>query len=363
MSLLPQPEGERTSLEGLVDVDRLREWMDDQDGLPGRGEPLEVKRVSSGASNDIFELHRGGEVLMLRRPPRTPRERSNEIMMREARVLGALDGTDVPHARLYASCDDTDVLGATFYIMGRIDGFTPMGELPSPFGDDAALRREMGFQLIEAAARLGNVDYQAAGLEGFGKPDGFHERQVDRWLSHLEGYQSLDGYDGRDIVGLEEVAEWLRAHLPQTWEPGIIHGDYQFANVMFDHAEPVRLVAIVDWEMSTVGDPLLDLGWVLCTWRNPGEAGQENAYTRPWDGFPSREELVERYTEVSTRPVGDLDYYTILAGFKLAVMLEGHWAREVAGVLGTGLGQTMRDTTDRLIQEAAERVRGERPSV
>lgn len=350
---------DRTSLEGLVDPAALATWMDDQDGLPGRGEPLEVRRVSSGASNDIFEVERGGEVLMLRRPPRVGREQSDEIMLREARVLAALAGTPVPHPTFRAVCADPSVLGATFYLMERIEGFTPMRELPEPFGSDPALRREMGFQLVEAAGHLANVDWRAAGLEGFGRPEGFHERQADRWLAHLAGYERLEGYEGRDLPGLDDAADWLRAHPPEHWEPGISHGDYQFANVMFAPEAPARLVAIVDWEMATVGDPLLDLAWVVNTWKDPDEDGS-GAYTQPWSGFPTRAELMERYAAVTGRDLSRMDYYVVLAGFKLGILLEGHWARQVAGVNDTGYGEVMRDIAADLIATAGARARGER---
>lgn len=350
---------DRTSLEGLVDVDRLARWMDGQPGLPGAGQALEVRRVSSGASNDIFEIERGGEVLMLRRPPKVGRERSDEIMLREARVLEALNGTAVPHPRFRAVCADPSVLGASFYVMERIDGFTPMRELPEPFRSDAGLRREMGFQLVEAAAHLANVNWRAAGLEGFGKPEGFHERQADRWLSHLQGYARLEGYVVRDLPGLDDAADWLRAHPPAQWEPGISHGDYQFANVMFAHDAPARLVAIVDWEMATIGDPLLDLAWVINTWKDPDEDGS-GAYTQPWDGFCSRAELLERYASITGRDLARMDYYVVLAGFKLGILLEGHWARQVAGLNDTGYGEVMKEISARLIAEAGERARGER---
>jgi aminoglycoside phosphotransferase (APT) family kinase protein len=351
---------DRTSLEGLVDPVALAAWMDDQDGLPGRGEPLEVRRVSSGASNDIFEVERGGEVLMLRRPPRVGREQSDEIMLREARVLAALNGTPVPHPTFRAVCADPSVLGATFYLMERVEGFTPMRELPEPFRSDPALRREMGFQLVEAAGHLANVDWRAAGLEGFGRPEGFHERQADRWLAHLAGYERLEGYEVRDLPGLHDAADWLRAHPPEHWEPGISHGDYQFANVMFAPEAPARLVAIVDWEMATVGDPLLDLAWVINTWKDPDEDGS-GAYTQPWSGFPSRAELLERYAAVTGRDLSRMDYYVILAGFKLGILLEGHWARQVAGVNDTGYGEVMRDIAADLIATGGARARGERP--
>ena len=167
-------------------------------------------------------------------------------------VLEALNGTDVPHPEAIAVCDDESVIGACFYLMGHVDGWSPMGmgdRWPDPFDTDVGARKELGIQLVDGIARLARVDWKERGLEGFGKPDGFLERQADRWISQYEALKV------RDLDGVGEVADWLRANTPSVYEPGIIHGDYQFANVMYGHGAPAQLAAIVDWEMATVGDP------------------------------------------------------------------------------------------------------------
>lgn len=305
-----------------IDVTALERWMDAQ-GLPGSGEPLTATFISGGASNEIFELRRGDAHMALRKPPAKVPKGRNEIMLREFRVIHALNGTDVPHPEGIAVCDDTDVLGACFYIMGHIDGWTPMGELPQPFRDSPDLRRGIAWELVDAIAKLGQVDWRAAGLEGFGKPEGFLDRQVDRWLAHL------DKIKFRDIPGLDEAASWLRDHTPRHFTPGIIHGDYQFANVMFHHGKPARMAAIVDWEMATVGDPLLDLAWILMTWPDPDE-NRDTGYV-DFSGMPSREDLLQRYTSRSGLPVDAMDYYIVLARFKMACVLEAGYARYVQG--------------------------------
>ncbi|MDZ7782097.1 MAG: phosphotransferase family protein [Halioglobus sp.] len=305
-----------------IDVAALERWMDDQ-GLPGSGEPLTATFISGGASNEIFELRRGDAHMALRKPPAKVPQGRNEIMLREFRVIHALNGTDVPHPEGIAVCDDTDVLGACFYIMGHIDGWTPMGELPPPFRDSPELRRGMAWELVDAIAKLGQVDWRAAGLEGFGKPEGFLDRQVDRWLAHL------DKIKFRDIPGLDEAATWLRNHTPRHFTPGIIHGDYQFANVMFHHGDTAKMAAIVDWEMATVGDPLLDLAWILMTWPDPDE-NRDTGYV-DFSGMPSRDELLQRYASQSGLPVDAMDYYIVLARFKMACVLEAGYARYVQG--------------------------------
>jgi aminoglycoside phosphotransferase (APT) family kinase protein len=309
----------------LVNLERLGSWMDAQE-LPGQGESIRTHLISGGSSNAIIDIQRGSFHCVLRRPPDPIPEGRNRAMLREYRVLKALNGTDVPHPDAYAACEDESVLdGAAFYLMSVVDGWSPMSmgdEWPEPFGSDLVARHGLGIQLVDGIARLARVDWKAAGLEGFGKPEGFLDRQVDRWLNHLSGFQF------REIPGLDESATWLRDHIPAQWEPGIIHGDYQFANVMFSHGAPARLAAIIDWEMSTVGDPLLDLGWVMNAWSDPGE--KESNYV-PMKGMPLRSEMLEHYAKVSGRSVDEIDYYVILARFKLAIVLEGGYARAVKG--------------------------------
>jgi aminoglycoside phosphotransferase (APT) family kinase protein len=312
-------------LQGLVDVERLARWMDAQ-GLPGAGEPLTARFVTGGASNEIFELRRGDARMALRRPPRKVPRGRNETMLREHRVLAALRDTDVPHTRVLAACDDESVLGACFYVMEWVDGWSCMATdgWPAPFDTDLEARKGLAWELVDAIAKLGRVDWRARGLEGFGRPEGFHDRQVDRWLAHLAACRF------RELPGIDEAAAWLRGHRPRTWTPGIMHGDYQFANVMFRHGAPARMAAIVDWEMATVGDPLLDLAWVVMGWPDPGEDRAHAGYV-DYTGMPTRAELLERYARTSGLPVDEMDHYVILARFKLAIVLEAGYARYVAG--------------------------------
>ena len=309
----------------LVDPNALARWMDGR-GLPGAGSPVAVRFISGGASNEIFEIARADVRLALRRPPRKVPAGRNEAMLREYRVLAALKDTDVPHTRAIAACDDPTVLGACFYLMEYVDGWSCMNRQgwPPPFDSDLAARAGLAFELVDAIAKLAQVDWKARGLEGFGRPDGFHERQVDRWLAHLAGFKF------RDIPGLDTAAEWLRAYRPKAYRPGIIHGDYQFANVMFRHGGPARMAAIVDWEMATIGDPLLDLAWVVMTWPNPDEDRVSSGYV-DYTGMPTREELIARYARISGLPVDEMDYYVVLARFKMAIVLEGGYARYVQG--------------------------------
>jgi len=245
-------------------------------------------------------------------------------MIREWRIIDALDGSDVPHVRAIALCTDSSVLGRPFYIMGFVDGWSPMNTdgWPAPFDEDLEARKGLAYQLIEGVALLGNFDWRAKGLQDLGRPDGFHDRQVDRWTAFLNRIRQ------RELPGFDVAARWLRAHRPIDFIPGLMHGDYQFANVMFKHGAPARLAALVDWEMGTVGDPKLDLAWVVQGWPvDTGDPSISGSGYADLYGMPSREQLVDHYAKVSGRQVDDLDYYVILAKWKLGVVLEQGYQR------------------------------------
>ncbi len=308
----------------MIDIERLTTWMDDQ-GLPGKGEPVEHRYVSGGSQNEIYELTRPDLHCAIRiPPPGAPPDRDQGIL-REWRIIEALDGTEVPHTEAIGVCEDSSVLGRTFYLMGWVDGWSPMNTdgWPAPFDTDLEARQGLAYQLVEGIALLSKVDWRAKGLQDLGRPDGFHERQVDRWTAFLERIK------GRDLPGFDEASAWLRAHKPIDFIPGLMHGDYQFANVMFRDGAPAKLAALIDWEMGTVGDPKLDLGWTVQGWpadtssrENTGSSSYADMY-----GMPSRDQVVQHYADVSGRQVDDLDYYLILAKWKLAVVLEQGFQR------------------------------------
>jgi aminoglycoside phosphotransferase (APT) family kinase protein len=306
-----------------IDIDALGAWMDGV-GLPGAGAPVEHRYISGGSQNEIYEIRRGDLHAALRIPPATAPESRDDGIVREWRIIEALDGTDVPHTEAIAVCTDRAVLGRTFYLMGFVEGWSPMGvdHWPAPFDTDLDARAGLAYQLVEGIALLSKVDWRAKGLQDLGRPDGFHERQVDRWTTFL------DRIKGRDLPGLDVASAWLRAHRPIDYVPGLMHGDYQFANVMYRDGAPARLAAIVDWEMGTVGDPKLDLGWTVQSWPDDTNAPEaaESSYV-DLTGMPSREDLLKHYAAVSGRQVDDIDYYVILAKWKLAIVLEQGFQR------------------------------------
>jgi aminoglycoside phosphotransferase (APT) family kinase protein len=334
-------------VEELKAPDGLAEWMSKR-GL-GDGPLEKVSTITGGTQNIMLRFTRSGRPYVLRRGPKHLRPRSNVVIMRETQVLAALAGTDVPHPRLIASCDDPGVLGdAVFYLMEPIDGFNAGQELPELHAADPAVRFEMGLSMADALAKLGAVDYAAVGLSDYGKPDGFLERQVPRWLSELESYKEFENYPGPDIPGVDDVATWLEEGRPTAWTPGIMHGDYHAANVMFSRTGP-EVVAIVDWEMSTIGDPLLDLGWLLATW---GQSAAFGGTLFEKGGLAAPSDLVERYAGNTTRDLSHVTWYTVLACFKLGIVLEGTNARASAGKAPKEVGDLLHEATVRLFEQA-----------
>jgi len=307
----------------VIDFDRLATWMDGM-GLPGKGEPIEHRFLSGGSQNEIYEIRRGELRCAIRIPPPEAPPDRDEGILREWRIIEALDGTDVPHTPAIGMCEDTSVLGRAFYLMGFVDGWSPMeyrGWAP-PFDTDLEARAGLGFQLAEGIALLSKVDWRGKGLQDLGRPDGFHDRQVDRWTTFFERI------NGRKLDGMDTATAWLRTHRPLDYIPGLMHGDYQFANVMYKNGAPARLAAIVDWEMGTVGDPKLDLGWMVQGWPDDTMAADASGSSYvDLKGMPSRSPVLSHYAVVSGRQVDDIDYYVILAKWKLAVVLERGFQR------------------------------------
>jgi len=329
----------RSQTESGVSPAALAAWMDRQSLGAG---PIEVLGpLSGGTQNVLLRFRRAGRDYVLRRPPLHLRRESNDTMRREARLLAALAGTSVPHPRLIAACADEQVLGAAFYLMEPVEGFNATSGLPPLHADSPALRYRMGLAMVDGIATLAALDYRALGLDDFGKPGQYLERQVDRWQAQLERYAEYASWSGPEqIPGVHEVAAWLRAHRPSSFVPGILHGDYHMANVLFRNDGP-ELAAIVDWELATIGDPLIDLGWLLATWPESEIPAVEAVGTYPWTSFPSAPELVAHYRTRSTRDLSSIHWYAVLACYKLGIILEGTHARASAGLAAKNIGDQL----------------------
>lgn len=323
--------------QDLLDLDKLNAWLAAQD-VPGAGAITAVQKLAGGIQNNVFLLKRGDHEIVLRRPGKHLRPKSNETMLREARVLTALDGSTVPHPRVLAVCADEAVIGACFYLMEPLEGFAKSGDLPEPYASKPAWQRAMGEELVKAAVGLGGLDYQAAGLGDLGKPDDWHARQVDRWRSQLEGYATTPGYNPAELPFVDEVGRWLSDNLPSGRRIGLVHGDYQFPNVMFSYLAP-RITGVLDWELVSLGDPMLDLGWVLSSWHEAGDPEGKSPMLKPWDGFLTRKELVDLYGSLSGRDMSETPWFFALACYKLACLLEGTTAAWKAGKVPAEVGE------------------------
>ena len=334
-------------LDDLVDLGALAGWMDAR-GLES-GPLLDVEPIAGGTQNVLLRFTRGGRNFVFRRPPPHKRTNSDEAMRREARVLAALAGTDVPHPALIAACDETETLGATFYLMEPVDGFNATLELPEPHASDLAMQRAMGFGMADGLLALAAIDPEARGIADLGRFDGWAERQVGRWRSQLESYSELAGYPGPDIPGVDAVGAWLDAHRPARVQMGLMHGDFHFANVLI-RRDAGDLAAIVDWELATIGDSLLDLGHLLATW--PVRDGNLTPIGVNAPGLPEPTELIEYYAQHAERDLSDLTWYRVLACYRLGLILEGTHARAFAGLAPVEVGNNLHFMTVYLFHQA-----------
>jgi aminoglycoside phosphotransferase (APT) family kinase protein len=338
-----------TMENSLVDPERLAAWLDGE-GLAPRAD-LTVERITTGHSNEVFRLTRGPLRLVLRRPPRTPLSPTAHDMAREFRLLRAFFGrASVPVPEPVALCTDAEVIGAPFYVMQPVDGVVVRDRLPEPLAADPHAPRDCSLALVDALAGIHAFDWRAGGLDGFGKPDGYLERQVPRWLGQLERYKT------RPLPEVDEAGAWLAAHTPAMQAPAVIHGDYKLDNVMFAPRTPAELVAVVDWEQSTVGDPLVDLGWMIGLWIEPGER-PSLAGASPFPSgadVPTRKELVERYAHRTGRDLTNLSFYCVLGLFKLACVMEGSYARFKAGTSDDAYFAALEGGVPALAQRALE---------
>src|SRR3954452_11048369 len=291
----------------------------------GSGE-LSAERIGEGHSNITFLVTLGDQRVVLRRPPRPPIPPSAHDVLREARVLTAVQDTEVRVPRVLAVCDDESVLGVPFYVMEEVLGSVITTAIP-PALDNPDERRRIGAELIDGLAEIHDVDWQAVGLEGFGKPTGYLDRQLRRFNGLWEHNKT------RELPLVQEVGEWLAANKPESPAATIVHGDYRLGNTMFADEAPARLVAIFDWEMGTVGDPLADLGYLTVNWverDDPEYMFRTREVTRK-EGFQTRDELLALYEERTGRSTSDLRWYQALALWKTAVFMEGNYKRSLAG--------------------------------
>ena len=338
-------QGARNAREPLLVIEPLVEFLK-ANGLRAPAS-LDAAPLGDGHSNVTFSLSTG---LVLRRPPRGPLPPSAHDVLREARLLRALEQTPVRVPKVLAVCEDPAAIGAPFYIMEHVEGVVVTDALPEPL-DNPRQRELIADELIEALVELHAVDWHTVGLEGFGKPTGYLERQLRRFSGLWEHNRT------RELPEVERIYEWLAAHIPQSPPATIVHGDYRLGNTMLANHAPARLVAIFDWEMATIGDPLADLGYLMIHWLEPsdrpiGSFNLQSVTTLP--GFPTRQQLIARYEERSGRSMQALNWYVTLALWKAVVFMEGNYKRALEGSTDDPFLKTFGESVVQLARRAMQ---------
>jgi aminoglycoside phosphotransferase (APT) family kinase protein len=342
-------EAERNDRPPLLVVEPLAAFLDEH-GL-GSG-PLAAEPVGDGHSNVTYLVRLGDAEVVVRRPPRPPLPPSAHDVLREARLLRALEPTDARVPRVLAVCEDEAVVGAPFYVMERLHGEVITTAVPAAL-DTPAERRRVGEELVDALVEVHAVDWRACGLEGFGRPTGYLERQVRRFGGLWEHSRT------RDVPAVERIGAWLAENVPQSGPATIVHGDFRLGNSMYAPDAPARLVAVFDWEMATIGDPLADVGYLTAVWcarDDPSLGAFELSPVTRGEGFLSRAELVARYEERSGRKMTDMRWYQTLALWKAAIFMEGNYQRAVTGSTDDpylkGFGQSVIDLAEQARETA-----------
>ena len=337
-------EGAANSREPLLVLDPLIEFLD-ANRLDAPAD-LDAVPVGEGHSCVTFALSTG---VVLRRPPRGPLPPSAHDVLREARLLRALESTPVRVPKVLAVCEDPAVIGSPFYVMEQVEGHVVTEALPGVL-DNPQERSRIADELIDALVELHAVDWREIGLEGFGKPSGYLERQLRRFIGLWEHNRT------RELPQVEEVGAWLAKNLPESPPATIVHGDYRLGNTMLADSAPARLIAIFDWEMATIGDPLADIGYMMIHWRQAGEPpakfALQSVTTLP--GFPTRHQLIARYEQRSGRSMQALDWYVTLALWKAVVFMEGNYKRAISGATDDpylkAFGEGVVELADRAIE-------------
>jgi aminoglycoside phosphotransferase (APT) family kinase protein len=327
-------------------VDTLREFLDSR---LGDSSAIVVEAMVGGGSCDIFGVQRGGDRWVLRRAPRHASSATAHDVLREFRILDAIKDEAVPIARPVLACDDPDVFGAPFYVMARIDGVPVRADIPSAWTANPQEQSQALDQLFDALVAIHAVDWRQRGLGDLAHSGPYLARQVDRWMSQL------DSYDSRPLPSAARVATWLDEHRPVDQVPTLAHGDYKLDNVLFAPHAPPQLLAVVDWEMASIGDPLIDVAWAMIF--HPGPEGTIPLGVSTSPGFdrsqlPTRSSLIARYAERSGRDVDGIDWYHVFARWKLAIVLEGSYAKFLRGESKKSVHEFFGKQTDVLLESA-----------
>jgi aminoglycoside phosphotransferase (APT) family kinase protein len=331
-----------------TDTAPLEQYLDD---AFGDRVPITVTAMTGGGSCEVFALDRGPARWVLRRAPRHASSATAHDVLREFRILDAIKDEPVPIARPIAACAADDVFGAPFYVMERIAGRPILQSVPDAWAAAPETHGRALEELVDALVAIHAVDWRACGLGDLAHTDDYLARQLTRWLSQL------DSYRGRDLAAARDVAGWLDAHRPADQPSALCHGDYKLDNVLFAPEAPPRLLAVVDWEMASIGDPLIDLAWALVF--HPGPDGTMPLGTTKEPKFalehlPDRAACIERYAARSGRDTTAIGWYDVFARWKLAIVLEGSFAKFQRGLSDKPIHEFFGSQVDLLLERAGE---------
>jgi aminoglycoside phosphotransferase (APT) family kinase protein len=344
-------------LPTLSDADQaaVQRWAREQ----GLGSTIaDVEPLTGGTQNIVVRLTIDGRPMVLRRPPLHPRPSSDKTMLREIAALRTLAGSTVPHPKFIAGCEDPSVLGVVFYLMEEVDGFNPGDAMAEAYVRDAGMRHQVGLSYAASLAQLGNAAWEGSPLAELKRPGSFLERQVPQFLRLLESYRH-EHYDPESLA-VTELAQWLNENRPSDGAPGIMHGDPHLSNVLLRRDRP-ELAAFVDWEMCTIGDPLLDLGWMLICWPLDTYTITAGAQLAALGGLATRRELLDAYLAAGGRETSNLDWYVAMACFKLGIVIEGTWSRYLMGQASREAGEALHTSAQNLIDVGTRVVKGDNP--
>ncbi len=348
-------------VDDLVDYDGLREFLTDE---LGETETFDVERHEQGFSNETLFVTWDDRELVVRRPPPGETADTAHDVLREYAPIDALQETDVPVPRTIAACEDTSVLGSVFYVMERVEGDVLRFSAPGRFNDPDHQRR-IGEEMIDTLAAIHTVDYEAVGLGEFGNPEGFTERQVERWTEQIE-WAFEETTAEREVPELERVGDWLAENVPENSPDALVHGDYKLDNVVFGPGTPPEITGVLDWEMSTLGDPLCDLGWLLFFWPEEKDPLPPIMQTiaPPFltaGEYLTRATLTERYEDKTGFAVDNHRFYRVLAVYKMAALGEMFYARYLMGNSDNRFYEMMDDGVPAMAEQAVGIIEGDQP--
>ena len=279
-------------------------------------EPLEVVKFTEGYSNITYLLKFGDWEAILRRPPFGKIPPRAHDMKREYTILSKLNPVFSPAPKPYLYCEDTNIMDKHFYVMERKDGLVIDDKLPKEYGSSLEVGPTLSENMVKTLVQLHSIDYEKAGLGNFGKPEGYLERQVNGWIKRYH----LSKTD--DYLMEADIENWFRKHMPTQTEASIVHNDYKLNNVIFDKDEIGSIIGVIDWELSTIGDPLTDFGSMVAYWGEKGDPDMGVTVVTDQDGFYTRRELVEKYATLSGRDMTHIVFYVAFGFYKLAVILQ-----------------------------------------